>query len=79
MTRGKGAEVVILVRDIGDGTSRISVRTTGGVDATRIAGEFDGGGHVRRAGCTVHADSVTALGQILGAVERRPWRSTAAG
>ena len=70
MTRGKGAEVVILVRDLGDGTSRVSVRTTGDVDATRIAGEFDGGGHVRRAGCTIQSDTVTALGQVLRAVER---------
>jgi bifunctional oligoribonuclease and PAP phosphatase NrnA len=70
MTRGKGAEVAILVRELGDGTSRVSVRTTGSVDATRIAGQFDGGGHVRRAGCTVRAEPRAALGQVLRAAER---------
>ena len=70
MSRAKDAEVVVLLRELGPRTTRVSVRTTGSVDATRIASEFGGGGHVQRAGCTVHADIGTALRQVLGVAER---------
>jgi phosphoesterase RecJ-like protein len=46
------ADVVILFKDLDDGV-RISIRTRdGGVDATRLAGAFGGGGHARAAGAS---------------------------
>ena len=46
------AEVVILFKDFGDEV-RLSLRTRdGGVDATRLAGAYGGGGHARAAGAT---------------------------
>jgi bifunctional oligoribonuclease and PAP phosphatase NrnA len=67
MARSKGADVAILVREIGPLETRVSVRTTPSVDATAIAAAFGGGGHVRRAGCTVEAPVDRALTEVLDA------------
>ena len=36
-----------------NGVSRISLRSKGKIDVSKIAGTFDGGGHFNAAGCTV--------------------------
>ncbi len=63
LARAKGADVTLLLRELGPAETRVSVRTTDAVDATAIAGRFGGGGHVRRAGCTVprHLDEAVEL------------------
>lgn len=53
LARAKGAEVTLLLRELGPAETRVSVRTAETVDATAIASVFGGGGHARRAGCTV--------------------------
>lgn len=53
LARAKGAEVTLLLRELGPAETRVSVRTAEKVDATAIASVFGGGGHARRAGCTV--------------------------
>ena len=65
MARSKGADVAILVRELGPLETRVSVRTTPAVDATAIAAAFGGGGHARRAGCTVAAPVDRALSEVL--------------
>jgi bifunctional oligoribonuclease and PAP phosphatase NrnA len=65
MARSKDADVAILVRELGPLETRVSVRTTPAVDATAIASAFDGGGHARRAGCTVVAHVDRALPEVL--------------
>jgi phosphoesterase RecJ-like protein len=65
MARSKGADVAILVRELGPFETRVSVRTTPSVDATAIVAAFEGGGHARRAGCTVAAPVDRALVEIL--------------
>jgi phosphoesterase RecJ-like protein len=65
MARAKGAAVTILLRELGPAATRVSIRTTDGIQATRIAAEFGGGGHARRAGCTVNGDVSTALDEVL--------------
>ena len=67
MARSKGADVAILVREIGPLETRVSVRTTPSVDATAIAAAFGGGGHARRAGCTVDSPVDSALTEVLDA------------
>lgn len=39
------------------GTFRVSLRANDDTDVSKIAAKFDGGGHVRAAGCTVYASS----------------------
>jgi bifunctional oligoribonuclease and PAP phosphatase NrnA len=45
-----GTQISILFRQLGPTTTRVSLRTSAEVDATRIATRFGGGGHARRAG-----------------------------
>ncbi|MBI2634672.1 DHH family phosphoesterase [Candidatus Peregrinibacteria bacterium] len=51
MTNATGAEVVILIKEQGDGIISGSIRTTSPViDASKIAEQFGGGGHTQAAG-----------------------------
>lgn len=52
LARAKGADVTLLLRELGPAETRVSIRTAENVDATKIAAAFGGGGHARRAGCT---------------------------
>ena len=67
MSRAKDAKVVLLLRELGPARTRVSIRTADGVDATAIAAAFGGGGHVRRAGCTVALGLAEARDAILRA------------
>ncbi|HET7520585.1 MAG TPA: bifunctional oligoribonuclease/PAP phosphatase NrnA [Candidatus Limnocylindria bacterium] len=49
----KGADVTLLLRELGPAETRVSVRTSKAVDATRVVAPFGGGGHRSRAGATV--------------------------
>lgn len=78
LAQSASADVTILFKDVGDEV-RISIRTRdGGVDATRLAGAFGGGGHERAAGAThagpfaVARDAVLRLaGQLLDELPAR--------
>ncbi len=60
------ADVAILFKDFGDVT-RISIRTRDeGVDATRLAGAFGGGGHARAAGASYEGPFPAARDAVLG-------------
>jgi phosphoesterase RecJ-like protein len=65
MSTAKGAAVTLLLRELGPGETRVSIRTADGVDAMRIAAAFGGGGHVRRAGCTISRDVAASLEDVL--------------
>lgn len=49
----KGSEVALLFREVTPVKYRVSLRSRGAVDVSRIAAEFQGGGHPQAAGCTV--------------------------
>lgn len=69
LARAKGADVTLLLREMGPAETRVSIRTSERVDATKVAAEFGGGGHARRAGCTAPLDPPATLTRILSAVE----------
>lgn len=66
----KGADISILARETSPAETRISLRVSAVVDATKIAGEFAGGGHAARAGCTIHEPVDVAVDQLLDVCER---------
>ena len=68
--KARGADVSLLLRASGPAATRVSVRVTEAVDATRIAGVFGGGGHARRAGCTIPEPADRALPLLLAACDR---------
>ena len=70
IAKGRDADISILLREVGPTQTRVSLRVSDAVDATRIAGEFGGGGHATRAGCTIDAPADEALEILLAACER---------
>jgi phosphoesterase RecJ-like protein len=69
LARAKGADVTLLLREIGPSKTRVSIRTSENVDATTIAAAFGGGGHARRAGCTSHLGIEATLSLVLSRVK----------
>lgn len=65
LARAKGAAITLLFRQIGESATRVSIRTSDAVDATRIAADFGGGGHARRAGCTVQAPLAWSIEPVI--------------
>lgn len=49
----KGPAVIMLFRETGPDTIRVSLRSRDGVDVNEVARKFGGGGHKAAAGCTV--------------------------
>lgn len=68
LARARGADVVILLRELGPGETRVSIRTTPAVDATLIAAPFGGGGHRRRAGFACAGTPAATIARLLEAV-----------
>ncbi len=52
----EGTEVAVYVRGKSDGTRKVSMRSAGNVDISKIAIGFGGGGHVRASGYTMYGD-----------------------
>ena len=65
-----GTEIAVLLREVGEQATRVSIRTAGGVNAAALAGRFGGGGHARAAGCTIAADMRTARTLLLNACDQ---------
>ena len=65
MARSEGAQVTLLLRELGPSETRVSIRTGGGLNASEIAAAFGGGGHAGRAGCTVDAPLADAVDRVL--------------
>lgn len=65
----EGTEVGIYVRGKKDGTYKVSMRSIGNVDISKIAIENGGGGHPRAAGFTIYEDLDAVKDKILKAVE----------
>lgn len=49
----KGCEVAIFIYEISSNEHKVSLRSNGIVDVSKIAYNFGGGGHIRAAGCTM--------------------------
>jgi phosphoesterase RecJ-like protein len=65
LARAKGSAITLLFRQIGRSATRVSIRTSDAVDATSIAADFGGGGHARRAGCTVQAPLAGSIEPVI--------------
>jgi phosphoesterase RecJ-like protein len=49
----KETQVAVLLREIAPDAIRVSLRSKGHVDVSKVAAHFGGGGHARAAGCTL--------------------------
>ncbi len=64
----EGVETSVTLRELAEGDCKISVRTSGGLNATRVCALLGGGGHAAAAGCTVPGPLEAAEQAILGAI-----------
>ena len=67
--RVEGEVVGIMIREMEDGTSKISVRTTEEASAIAICQAFGGGGHKMAAGCRIGASPERAKELLLAVVD----------
>jgi phosphoesterase RecJ-like protein len=61
-------KVGCLLRELGGGRVKVSLRAKGEVDVNRVAAQFGGGGHANAAGCTVRGTLDSVTDQVLDAV-----------
>lgn len=59
-----GVEIGILLKEKEPGITKISLRSNEYADVSAIAATFSGGGHIRAAGCVIHASLAQAKEQI---------------
>lgn len=64
----EGVEVGILLKEKKENEVKVSLRSKNYVDVSLIAQSFNGGGHVRAAGCTIYDSVENAKKQVLEAV-----------
>ena len=67
--RVKGCLVGITIRELENGDSKVSVRTSKDVSAIAICSVFGGGGHEMAAGCTISAGPDRAKELLLAVVD----------
>lgn len=65
----EGVDVAVVLKCKEPELCRVSMRSKA-VDVSRIATQFDGGGHVRAAGCTLKMPFEQAKATIMDAIER---------
>ena len=66
----EGVETSVTIRELEDGACKLSVRTSGGLNATKVCGLLGGGGHAAAAGCTVSGTLEQAESAILDAIRQ---------
>ena len=64
----EGVEIGVTIRELADGTCKLSVRTGPGISATQICALLGGGGHAAAAGCTLQGRAPDARKAILQAI-----------
>ncbi len=79
-----GVEVALLFRELPEGGTKVSFRSNGEVDVNRVAGLFEGGGHVRASGAFIQAPEKEVRPRVVQATldavhERLPPDGTAEG
>lgn len=67
--RAEGAKLCVTVRELPTGESRISLRSSPGVDCSTIAAVFGGGGHKLASGCTINGRPERAKEILLEVID----------
>ena len=67
----EGVEVSILLREDVDGVYKVALRSKDYVNVSDIAKVFDGGGHVRAAGCIFSCSLDEAMEKLIEEVNKR--------
>ena len=65
----KGVEVAILLYEIGEQEYKVSMRSNNFVDVSKIASFFNGGGHVKAAGCVMQGSMHDVVNNLTEHIE----------
>lgn len=60
-----GVEIAFSVRQEAEGAYRVSARSNSNADVSALCAAFGGGGHIKAAGCTICASSISEACEIL--------------
>lgn len=63
-----GTEVAVLFRETADGSTKVSLRSSGPTNVNAIARQFGGGGHRKASGALIAAPLADVQKRVLGAV-----------
>ena len=61
----RGVEAAIFLYETGPQEFKVSMRSNGKIDVSRIAGYFGGGGHVKAAGCTLQGSVYDVVNNVV--------------
>lgn len=67
----KGVEVAMFLYEHASQVFKVSLRSNGAVDVSRIASYFGGGGHVRAAGCDMAGSMYDVINNISEQIEKQ--------
>lgn len=67
----RGAEVAIFLYETETQLFKVSLRSNGNVDVSKVAVYFGGGGHMRAAGCDLHGSMYDVINNITAEIERQ--------
>lgn len=67
----KGVEVAIFIYETGIQEFKVSMRSNGIVDVSKVGAYFGGGGHVRAAGCTMQGTMHDVLNNLTKHIEKQ--------
>lgn len=67
----KGVEVAIFLYECAIQEFKVSLRSNGAVDVSKIASYFGGGGHVRAAGCTMQGSVYDVVNNLTLHIEKQ--------
>lgn len=67
--RAEGNAVNVTIRELADGSSKVSVRTVPGVSSREICTVFGGGGHEMASGCNIQAPPEKAKELLLAVID----------
>lgn len=65
-----GVDIGVTLKERDDGSVRVSMRSTDKADVSEICRRFEGGGHVRAAGCRVWDSLASAEQKLVAACEK---------
>ena len=67
----EGVDVAIFLYEIQTQNFKVSMRSNGMVDVSKVAVFFGGGGHVRAAGCELRGSMYDVINNIMAEIERQ--------
>ena len=67
--RAEDALINVTIRELEDGSSKISVRSAPGISSCAVCAAFGGGGHEMAAGCNIQATPEKAEGLLLDVID----------